>query len=145
MADEDKNLSWEEARELLGEVIARHEGFYKDDSRAQRNNNPGNLTKGNGCSEFDGGGFCRYGTSEEGWDALHHQLNMMENGTSHVYNLAMTPTQFVARYASSSPAAEQAAYAAAIAAALGIKPDQKMEEKVDHWVTIDGKHVLLSY
>lgn len=57
---------------LLGifmQAIATFEGFYKEGSLAQRNNNPGNL-RPIGASQ----GFRVFPSANDGWIALRHQV-----------------------------------------------------------------------
>lgn len=58
----------------MAEAIARQEGFYKQGSRAQRNNNPGNLRPYNKEQARDSGGYRTFGKEEWGWDALRMQI-----------------------------------------------------------------------
>jgi hypothetical protein len=69
----------------LSQAIAREEGFYVDGSRAQRNNNPGNIEYGSfaistGATGSDGR-FAIYPTPEAGFSSLvglllRHYLGM---------------------------------------------------------------------
>lgn len=61
----------------LGEAIARYEGFYKDGSLAQRNNNPGNLryvSWSTRKSGLDSSNFAIYPTAEDGLYDLYDLL-----------------------------------------------------------------------
>ena len=57
----------------ISEAIAEMEGFYKTNSRAQRNNNPGNLRRWGKVPVLDG--FCNFPTPVEGWAALRKQVD----------------------------------------------------------------------
>jgi hypothetical protein len=54
-------------------AIARFEGYYVPQSRAQRNRNPGNLRAVAGQAS-DADGFRTFGTHVEGWLALIRQI-----------------------------------------------------------------------
>jgi hypothetical protein len=69
-------------------AISRAEGFNVAGSIPQRAKNPGNLklpgypTIGGGISVFD--------SIDQGWAALHNQLQLIIDGRSRYYNLDMT-------------------------------------------------------
>lgn len=56
----------------ISEGIAEMEGFYKTNSRSQRQNNPGNLRRWGKVPVLDG--FCNFPTPAEGWTALRRQV-----------------------------------------------------------------------
>jgi len=72
----------------LAELIGRYEGFYKEGSRAQRNNNPGNL-KGVSWSTtktgLDNKGFAIYATEQDGWNDL---LAFLGSKANEGYNIS---------------------------------------------------------
>ena len=55
------------------EAMAEMEGFYKTNSRSQRQNNPGNLRRWGKTPVIDG--FCNFPTPVEGWNALRKQVD----------------------------------------------------------------------
>ena len=57
----------------IAESISEMEGFYKTNSRAQRNNNPGNLRRWGKVPVVDG--FANFPTAAEGWTALRKQVD----------------------------------------------------------------------
>lgn len=59
---------------LLVTSIARFEGFFKSGSRAQRNNNPGNLRNWDTNLPKDSDGFDIFPTPEKGVEALFRQV-----------------------------------------------------------------------
>ena len=69
---------------LLADAITSFEGWYPG-SRSWRNNNPGNLRAGVGMTGMDGG-FAVFPDVATGKQALIHQLTIIANGTSIVYN-----------------------------------------------------------
>lgn len=58
----------------IAAAIARFEGFYVPNSRAQRNNNPGNLRRWGNTPVVDG--FASFPTLEAGWAALRRQVEI---------------------------------------------------------------------
>lgn len=116
--------------EQLASVIARQEGFYVANSRAQRNHNPGNLmyvgqSKATGK---DKDGFCIFATDQDGWDALYWQLNYILEGKSKYYRPDMTIQEFVSVWASTSSYEEKINYAKAIANHFLVSVDTKLNE-----------------
>jgi len=104
-------------------AIAYAEGFYVNGSRAQRNNNPGNITldiTNEGIGKD--GPFIIYATAEDGWQALKKQVSMILNNTSGIYNSEMTIAEIAEKYT----ATEQAAWAMNVASKLGISPTTKI-------------------
>lgn len=79
-------LSW--SLKALATAIATAEGYGVVDAIPTVANNPGDLklagtpTVGEGISQFP--------DAASGWNALYHQLLLIQNGQSHVYNLSMT-------------------------------------------------------
>lgn len=57
----------------ISEACAEYEGFYKTNSPAQRNNNPGNLRSWGKTPVVDG--FAKFPTPVEGWNALRRQVD----------------------------------------------------------------------
>lgn len=108
----------------LAQGIARFEGFQVSGSRAQRNNNPGNLRAGPGQVGTDAGGYAIFPDLETGWAALDNQIQL---------NLTRYPTLTLreffgggAGYPGYAPAADQnnpGQYADTVAGWLGISPD----------------------
>jgi hypothetical protein len=108
------NSGYPQAVILLGQAIATAEGFWVTGSRAQRNNNPGNI----------GGGNASYGTADLGWQALYNQVQMMFSGASNFYNPGMTIAQIAWVYADGAHDPTGATnWANNVASALGVTPD----------------------
>lgn len=60
-------------------AMAKHEGFFKQGTRAQRNNNPGNINYGkfaiaHGATGKDDGNYAIFPTPEIGWAAMQALL-----------------------------------------------------------------------
>lgn len=114
-------------------AIARFEGFYKDNSKAQRNNNPGNLRSW-GKSKVVGG-FAKFATTAEGWGALQTQV------AKNVYERKLTCYEFFGGkkessgkvvypgYAPDSDGNHSRQYAEFVAGQCGIKPDKPICEQ----------------
>lgn len=60
----------------LLQAIERFEGFFTPGSRAQRNNNPGNLQSGPGQIGTDANGFAIFPDVATGTAALAHQIDL---------------------------------------------------------------------
>lgn len=62
----------------LAKAIATFEGFFANQSRARRNNNPGNLKYAGqpGAIGADAQGFAIFATPEDGWRALERQIRL---------------------------------------------------------------------
>lgn len=111
----------------IAEAIAHQEGFYVQGSRAQRNNNPGNVVAGTfalhyGCCGSDRKGiaygepgFAIFPTIDDGWRCLEAVL-----GTPRYRG--RTVEQMVAIYAPASDGNDIAAYTKAICEMTGLKP-----------------------
>ena len=54
----------------LAEAMAKFEGFYLINSRANRNNNPGNLKWSSWAKGYDKDNFAIFETKEKGWEAF---------------------------------------------------------------------------
>jgi len=57
----------------ISEAISEMEGLYKPNSRASRNNNPGNLRSWKGVPVEDG--YAKFPTMAAGWNALRKQVD----------------------------------------------------------------------
>ena len=110
----------------FAEAIARQEGFYVKGSRAQRNNNPGNVRKDlvGKAIRFDGG-FPVYAKIADGWENLYRQVRYFYRG-SKIYNPSMTIEEIAQRYTTT----EQKEWAANVAAYLGVTVRTKASELV---------------
>lgn len=79
----------------LRDLIANMEGWNKQGSIAQRNNNPGNLRAGKGQIGTDSNGFAVFSSPENGWAALDRQI-ALDAGRGH------TLSSFINKYAPSN-------------------------------------------
>lgn len=80
--------------ESIARAIAQFEGFYNPGSRAQRNNNPGNLRYAGqpGAIGADSAGYAIFPTAEAGWQALRRQIQLDASR-------GLTLEQFIRKYA----------------------------------------------
>jgi len=129
--NEKKSLS--EGISKLADVIKKHEGYYIEGSRAQRNNNPGNLTASPfpNKKEFPNKkdkGFCIFPDKETGEKALNHQLNIIFTGDSRHYKPTTTIEEFVNKWASTSKKVEKESYAKSIAKEFKTTKDKTLKE-----------------
>lgn len=106
----------------LWQAIARQEGFYVDGTRANRNNNPGNLEYGSfaisqGATGSDGR-FAIFPDADAGFTALKNLLANFYHG--------LTLRQAISKYA---PASENDtnAYVNNVSQWTGIAPDSPIE------------------
>ena len=100
----------------FSDAIAAAEGFDVAGSRAQRNNNPGDIVSG--------GVFVVYSSITEGWQALYDQVYKMFCGGSSYYNPNMTIREVGFIYADGAhdPSGAQN-WAQNVANYLGVSPD----------------------
>lgn len=109
-----------EAIDSFSNGIALAEGYFVSGSRAQRNNNPGNLTLDlTGKSIGKDGMFVIYATAADGWEALHKQVELILTNASRIYNSSMTIRQIAEKYTTT----DQLAWANNVASAIGIDID----------------------
>ena len=106
-------------------AIATAEGFFLAGSRAQRNNNPGNVTSSFGQSTTgQDAQFPIFATVADGWQALYNQVYKMFYGGSVYYNPSMTISQVGFIYADGAHDPSGAFnWAANVAAAMGVTTD----------------------
>lgn len=115
-------------------AIARAEGFFAETPEGKKNlpqrcNNPGDLTDdgdvGNGTARSHGFGAADitiYSTVEAGWNALFHKVRRALNGSSAVYTLDMSISQFGLKYA------KDAEWGINVAKDLGVPPYQTLAD-----------------
>jgi hypothetical protein len=75
----------------LSAAIAHAEGFWVENARPRRNNNPGDVL-------FDGAVNGVYATRIEGFDALAWKVAHLLAGSSHTYPLTMTWREFADKW-----------------------------------------------
>jgi hypothetical protein len=108
----------------IGDAIAFAEGYLVAGSRLRRNNNPGDLER-----ELTGkaigweGPYVIYRTSQEGREALEHQVRLMFGG-SHIYKPSMTIAQIATHYTATDPAI----WARNVAARLGVPVETRLDQ-----------------
>lgn len=122
--------------------IALAEGFYVGGSRAQRNNNPGNLTvdtTGKGIGKD--GDFIVYSNPTDGWTALRRQVELILTNASKFYNSGMTLRQIAETYTTT----DQLAWATNVASKLGISIDTPVSELLTTAATSIGFGVLIVF
>lgn len=114
-------------------AIQQHEGWFSG-SCSYRGNNPGNLRWSAtqiGVHTCGSGEFSMFKTYEDGFNALMHQVRIVANGTSKVYNeraralnlkdsSLLTISQFFAIYAPSSDNNNPQRYAEFVAQKVGL-------------------------
>lgn len=86
--------------ELINKFAARialYEGFYKPNSLAQRNNNPGNLRRWGKTPVIKG--YAKFNTLDEGWAALKAQISKNMNRNLTFYEFFAGKYKIYAGYA----------------------------------------------
>jgi hypothetical protein len=108
----------------IADAIAFAEGYFVSGSRPQRNSNPGDLERditGKGIG-WDGP-YVMYATSQDGREALEHQVRLMFAG-SHVYNPAMTIAEVAQHYTATDPGI----WARNVAGRLGVSVETRLRD-----------------
>ncbi|MCI0618940.1 hypothetical protein L0244_38700 [bacterium] len=131
-----------DAIEQIAVAIAFAEGFYVAESRAARNNNPGNLTIDTiGKSIGKDGIFVVYANVTDGWNALKRQVELILTNASQIYNNDMTIYEIAQRYTTT----EQLAWANNVASKLGISINTKISDLLTVAATGVGVGVLIVF
>lgn len=109
----------------MAAAIQEFEGFFPD-SRAWRNNNPGNLKYAGqpGATGMDETGHAIFDSFQSGWTALINQLKAAFEGRSAYYSPDDSLMSFFNKYAESN----STQYAQFVAGRLGVSPDTKLRE-----------------
>lgn len=108
----------------IATAFATAEGYYVSGSRAQRNNNPGDITKditGTGIG-FDGP-FVIYATPDDGFAALKHQISLMFGGST-IYTPDMSIIQIAGHYTTT----EVDSWADTVAETLGVSVNTTLNQ-----------------
>jgi hypothetical protein len=108
----------------IAEAIAFAEGYFVSGSRPLRNNNPGDVERdvtGKGAG-WDGP-YVIYATSQDGREALEHQVRLMFGGCR-IYKASMTIAEVARRYTATDPAG----WARTVAGRLGVTVDTRLDE-----------------
>ena len=109
-------------------AITTYEGSTPN-SRASRNNNPGNLKFAEQPgAERGGGGFAVFRTMNDGRNALVAQIRSAIDGTSSVYHPNMTLLEFFKKYAPSKDKNDPEAYATFVAGKMGTTTNKKIKD-----------------
>jgi len=104
-------------------AIANAEGFNVSGSKAQKNNNPGNITVPGG------GSFVVYDTIQDGWNALNNLVYSMFYGGSQYYNASMTISQIGYQYADGAHAPVAASnWVSNVASFMGVTTDTTLQQ-----------------
>lgn len=119
----------------LAQSIATMEGFFKPNTIAQRNNNPGNLRRW-GANPVQNG-YAVFNTPEEGWAALRKQIQLNVNRGLTLEEFFGGKTGVYPGYAPSADSNDPANYARFVAGRAGIAVNQPitsfLSEKTGLW------------
>src|SRR6516164_1156398 len=109
----------------IAQAIAFAEGFYVSGSRAQRNNNPGDMTADLiGKSTGKDGPFVVYANVQDGWSNLYAQIQAWIDGSSSHADSSSTIGDIAGFYTTT----DQAAWASNVANQLGVSIDTPIGE-----------------
>lgn len=116
----------------LAQAIATMEGYYKSNTIAQRNNNPGNLRTWGSRPVVNG--YAYFDTPEQGWEALRRQVerNIGRGLNLQEFFAGQRDTQgnvIPGGYSGYAPAADKnnpTGYAAFVAKRVGVPVDQPL-------------------
>jgi hypothetical protein len=132
----------QDAIRLFAEGIALAEGFYVDGSRAQRNNNPGNLTVDTiGKATGMDGMFVVYSNATDGWEALKKQVELILTDASNIYTSDMTLREIGQKYTTT----QQLEWSTNVASKLGISIDTPVSTLITGVIGGIGLGILLIF
>ena len=112
----------------LAEAMAIFEGFYLINSRANRNNNPGNLRWSPMASGYDAEKFAIFETKSKGWEALLWDLGKKCKGET---STKLTPNSTVRDLIYTWSATDQKDYTNFVCERLKIKPEFRIKNFLD--------------
>lgn len=117
----DHQMSLTELVARIVVAISEMEGYTVDGSRAQRQNNPGNLRRWGKVPVLDG--FCNFPTPAEGWTALRKQVQKNVGRGLTLYEFFGGKKGVYAGYAPASDNNKPRHYAEYVAKRVGIPAD----------------------
>ena len=108
----------------IADAIAFAEGYFVSGSRPRRNNNPGDLERDlTGKATGWDGSYVTYATSQDGREALEHQVRLMFAG-SRIYKPSMTIAEVARHYTATDPDI----WARNVAGHLGVSVETRLDE-----------------
>jgi hypothetical protein len=112
----------------IADAIAFAEGYLKERSRPQRDNNPGDLERDlTGKAAGHDGPYSIYPTAEDGRQALEVQVRLMFSG-SRIYRPSMTILEVARHYTATQPEA----WARNVALHLGVGVETRLDQIGSH-------------
>lgn len=87
----------------LAKAIAYAEGFGVSSAIPTLAHNPGDLKIPNWSGGTLGAGISVFGSDDEGWARLYHQLNLILGGHSKVYQTGMTISEMAQKWTATNP------------------------------------------
>lgn len=89
----------------MAKAISYAEGYGIQNAIPTMANNPGDLKIPNWAGGTLGSGISVFGSDAEGWSRLYHQLNLIFNGQSKVYNEGMSISEMAKKWTATDPSA----------------------------------------
>ena len=137
LPDPDKPVEVDDEEEMdfePADPLAKVKKDDPDDPRASRNNNPGNLKFNQQIKSTgkDDDGFAKFGTADDGWNALYAQIDGAKRGTTPNYiRDDYTLSEFIHKYA--PPENEQGEV---------INDTETYLSNLENWLDVDGSTKL---
>lgn len=133
-------MTREQLIDAFSTAIAHAEGYFVDGSRADRNNNPGNITVDlTGTGIGMDGMFIIYANAYDGWQALKKQVSMILDDTSNIYTSDMTLYEIAQRYTTT----QQLEWANNVASYLGVSTNVPIKSLITGTTIGVGVFVLI--
>ena len=87
----------------FAKAISQAEGFGVPGAIPTMAHNPGDLKIPNWGGGYLGSGVSVFGSDSEGWSRLYHQLNLIADGNSQVYNDGMNILEMAQKWTATNP------------------------------------------
>lgn len=124
-SSDNYNMDYSSQVVQFAEAVANAEGFGLAGTIPTLANNPGDLVIPNWTGQKLGAeGISVFASSDEGWNRLKHQIQIIIDGTSHVYSLDDTISSMASKWTKT----QQAAWASNVATYLSVSPGTTLRE-----------------
>lgn len=119
-----QSLVYSEKIKAFARAISVAEGFGIPNAIPTQAHNPGDLAVGDkGFGTLGAEGITIFKDDSAGWDALYHQVSLIVNGRSSVYNLDMTIDDMAKHWTDT----QQNAWATNVANTLNVSTDTDLQ------------------